>query len=107
MNLNKLKLVYSSSIAAIASMIFVVIITVAAEQSTSLKNSLKALSGHHWTTKSVISVVIYFVVLFLIYIITVEASPAKLRWSLSLVSVSAVLGYIVLLGFFLSHYFLG
>jgi hypothetical protein len=103
--MNRLKLIYSAGVAAISSIAFTVAITIAAEQSAPLKNQLKAISGHHWTTKSIISILVYLTVMFLIYAMSMNPTPRRLNRILYSVSASALIGYVVLLVFYLTHYF--
>lgn len=103
--MNRLKLIYSSALAAITSIVFVVAITIVAEQSAGLKSYLKALSGHHWTSKSFLTLAVYFVVLLVIYFTTKEPVPRYLRKVLLLVPAFAIAGYVILLAFFLGHYY--
>jgi hypothetical protein len=102
--MNRIKLLYASSVAASATIIFSVAITMLAEWSPALKNDLKQLSGHHWTSKSLLVFLVYFGTMALIYYTTREPDPKWLRKTLVAVSILAVAGYVALLVFFLEHY---
>lgn len=103
--MNKTKLIISSAYAALITVIFVVVITVWAELSAPLKDWLKNFSGHHWTTKSIFSVVVYAASAVALYALFREGSGGGARRSLVLLLSGAVLGTIVLTLFFTGHHF--
>lgn len=103
--MNKLKLIYSSVLAAIVSVIFVTVITIWAELSEPLKNWLKSTTGHHWTTKSIFSFTIYILVGAVVYFLTRQADSVKVRKFIVFLIITTILGVIAILGFFSLHYF--
>lgn len=102
--MNRLKLTYSSAHSAVLAIIIAVVLTIAGESSAAFKTFLKSWTGHHWTTKSVAVAIAYFGALAIIYGTTKSPSPRALRKSLWLVTAAAILGYLVLLFFFINHY---
>lgn len=100
------KLVFSSAVAAILAIIFVVAITIAAEILPSLKDVLKNLTGHHWVTKSYGTLAVYFTGLILAYALPPrEVGPALLRNSIFAAVVFMWAGFFALVFFFAQHYF--
>lgn len=52
--------VRSMSLSVILSVIVTTAITIWAEFSVPLKDFLKSITGHHWVTKSILSIIIFF-----------------------------------------------
>lgn len=103
--MNKPKLVVSSAFSAIITIVFVVVIVIWAELFPPLKEWLKNFSGHHWTSKSIFSVLIYSVGTVLLYLFPNKYSGDYPRKSLGLLLVFTLLGTLVLALFFTAHYF--
>ena len=103
--MGKVKLIYSSAVAAIVSVTFTVVVTIWGELSVSLKNWLADFSGHHWTTKSIFSVLIYFAVWGLIYFYSGAVSVKTVRKSLVSLIIFSVAGVLAIFLFFTAHYF--
>jgi len=101
---NKHKLIYASSLSAIVSVVYVVVITIWAEQSAGLKGWLADLSGHHWVSKSIFTLVIYVGLLLLFYFLTKDADSAKVRKYLNALTWTAILGTGAILLFYTGHY---
>lgn len=99
----KNRLIYASSIAAVLNAIFVTVITIFAELNEPFKNWLKSLSGHHWTSKSILSIALYLIILVLFYVTLRNVGPQKIRGAISLALWSAVLGSIAIFLFFVGH----
>lgn len=87
------------------TIIFVVIITFWAELFVPLKDWLKNLSGHHWTSKSIFSVVLYAAATAVLYLSLLQHDADRLRRSLGLLLVSTVLGTAALTLFYTAHHF--
>ena len=103
--MNKPKLVISSAYAAILSILFVVIITIWAELSAPLKNWLTNFSGHHWTSKSILSILIYIIATVLIYLLPQKKTQEHIKNAVVSILVYVVLGTIALALFFTGHHF--
>ncbi|MEK7514464.1 MAG: hypothetical protein AAB587_01435 [Patescibacteria group bacterium] len=103
--MNKSKLIISSAYAAIITIIFVVIITIWAELSAPLKDWLKNFSGHHWTSKSIFSVLLYAVATVVLYLSPHTPDAGRLKKTLGLLLASTVLGTVILTLFFTGHHF--
>ncbi len=103
--MNKPRLIFSSAVAAIITIIYAVVITIWAELSLPLKNWLVNFSGHHWTSKSIFSVLLYAVVTIVLYLIPSDPGENRLRKTLILLLVFTLLGTIALTAFFTGHHF--
>ncbi|MEK9173405.1 MAG: hypothetical protein AAB594_02445 [Patescibacteria group bacterium] len=80
---------------------FTVLVTISAEFSEPFKNSLKAITGHHWTTKSVFSVIMFFL-LYFVFIRTKESE--NIKKSINFVLLNTIVGGLVLFIFFIWHF---
>lgn len=100
-----IRIIYASSVSATITAIFTAAITILAELSEPLKNGLKSISGHHWTTKSILVVVIYLAVLALVYSANKNPSKNKVRGSLHTLTLVFIAGSLSILGFYLWHTF--
>lgn len=98
-----LKLAYSSSIAATLAIIFITALTIWAELSPPLKDSLTAITGHHWVTKSVLTMAVYAVGFIVFYYAFGANAPRVRRAVITLIVISwlATAGLVV---FFFWHY---
>lgn len=103
--MNKQKLVISSAIAAILTIAFVVIITIWAELSVPLKDWLKNFSGHHWTSKSIFSVLLYAAATVIFYLLPVKYGENFIKKILCFLLASVALGVIVIAAFYTGHNF--
>ena len=103
--MSKQKLILSSAYAAIITNVFVVVITVWGELSTPLKDWLKNFTGHHWTSKSILSVLLYAVATILFYFIFRNPNETRIRKSLILLFVSLLLSIAAITLFFTGHHF--
>lgn len=91
--------------AAITTNIFVVIITIWGELSAPLKDWLKNFSGHHWTSKSILSVLLYAATAVIFYFIFRNADETKTKKALLALLISLPLGALALTLFFAGHHF--
>lgn len=103
--MNKPKLVISSAYAAILTVIFITVITVWAELFVPLKDWLKNFSGHHWTSKSIFSALLYGISTALLYAVLREPDGIRLRRALIFLLASMALGIAVLAAFYTGHHF--
>lgn len=103
--MNKPKLIISSAYAAIITIIFVVVIVIWAELSAPLKDWLKNFSGHHWTSKSIFSVLLYTIVAIALYLTPQKYSDEHLQRTLGFLLISTILGTIIITLFYTGHNF--
>jgi hypothetical protein len=90
--------------ATIATIWFVVVVTIAAEFSAPLKNLFVMIGGHHWTGKS-IAAVAGFIACYLLHVRAKETEHPE-RGVMAAVW-STVLGGALVFGFFVWHFFTG
>ena len=102
--MNKQRLIFSSAVAAIISIVFTIVITIWAELSLPLKNWLANFSGHHWTSKSIFSVLLYAVATIVLYLIPSNPGENRIRKTLVLLLIFTLFGTIVLTAFFTGHH---
>lgn len=99
MKLN-IKALSRSTISVIA---LITIVTVWGELVPSVKSGIASVGGHHWTGKSILSVIV-FIALYCLFkkMLKGKTNPEKEVW---MIIGTAVIGTAVLLAFFLWHYF--
>ncbi|MEK7589007.1 MAG: hypothetical protein AAB479_00030 [Patescibacteria group bacterium] len=102
--MNKPKLINSSAYAAIITIVFIVVITIWAELSISLKDWLKNFSGHHWTSKSIFSALLFAVAAVVIYLLPHKYND-RLKGTLVFLLISTALGTVILTAFYTGHHF--
>src|SRR3989338_2809482 len=102
--MNKPKLIKSSASVATVAILFVVVITIWAELSVPLKNWLASFSGHHWTSKSILSILIYAVMTIVIYFASNNPNNKSVCKSLSVLFATTILGTIAIAFFYTSHH---
>ena len=102
--MNKLKLIKSSANSAAFTILFVTILTIWAEFSMPLKDWLKSISGHHWTTKSIFSAIFFLATLIVFYLVNRSSSPESVKKSLYSLITIAVVGVLALTLFFTGHH---
>ncbi|MEK7122122.1 MAG: hypothetical protein AAB807_00945 [Patescibacteria group bacterium] len=103
--MNKPRLIFSSACAAIITIAFIVIITIWAELSAPLKDWLKNFSGHHWTSKSILSVLSFAVVAAIFYFLSGQPSDNRLKKTLEFLLIAAAFGIVIITAFFIGHHF--
>ncbi|MBI2063265.1 MAG: hypothetical protein HYT61_03475 [Candidatus Yanofskybacteria bacterium] len=102
--MNKVKLTYSSSIAAALSIVVITAVTIWGELSPSFKTWLAGFTGHHWLTKSALSLIVYFGGLAIFYLLPKGANPNTIRGGLIFLIITALAGFSVVFLFFIWHY---
>lgn len=98
-----MKSIKSISISTIIVILIIVCLTIGAELSSTVKNSLASFSGHHWTTKGIIALG-SFLLLNLIFgrmfkkEVDVLSYTKKVIWA-------TVIGIVAISSFYVWHYF--
>ena len=90
----------ASIIASIYSIWFVVVITIWAEMTPSLKTMLTNLTGHHWVSKGVLMAVLYVVIIAINFN---KGSSTGIKKAFYWLNLSAILGAAILFLFFIWH----
>ena len=102
--MNKPKAIYSSATASTVAIVFVTLITIVAELRAPIKNWLASLSGHHWTSKGILSLLLYVIVALTIHFVVKDVGHRKVTRSLWVAIVATVLGSLLLLAFYTGHH---
>jgi len=98
--MNNLKAIYVSAHSAVASIVVTVFLTIFSEFSAPFKNWLTGFTGHHWITKSWISLIV-FVLMYAIFSVACKTvNGAQTRKALVLLEVISILAFLTILGFF-------
>jgi hypothetical protein len=92
----------SLAYASHAAIWFVTLITVAAERSAAVKSFLAGLSGHHWTAKSIIALLLFFATAL---IFANKEDPQDVGGLITAVLASAILGALAIFVFYLLHFY--
>lgn len=103
--MNTSRLIFASAVAAAVAIVFSVLLTIWGELAAPLKDWLKTLTGHHWTSKSVLSVLLYAAATAVLYA-AVPYRPGEGRTGKALTFLvwCTVLGTVALAAFFSGHY---
>lgn len=96
-----MKRIRSMSFATIVTIIAITLITIVAEFSEGFKNALKAVTGHHWITKSALAFVLFFAVYFFVKKSDDKVDALAESWHVIWVTLLASL---VLFVFYLWHF---
>lgn len=100
-----IKIIYSSLIASILAIIFATVVTIWGELSPDLKGFLKNFSGHHWVSKSILVMLIYFMGLAVFYFLPKNMGSEIIRKGLIVLIITTIVGTLAIFLFFISHYF--
>ena len=96
----------STLYASVVSICVTVFLTVSAELSPKIKDTLKAWSGHHWRTKSYFVVGVFVVATLLLwgYLKNRQPSERALTRAMLILASVAILGSVILVGFYVEHF---
>lgn len=98
---NKFKIIHLTICGAIAAVIFITVITIAADLYLPLKEWLKNIFSHHWIGKGILSIVIFIVAVFIGWFLPITANEDKLNKVLKLLSFSIISGIVLIFLFFI------
>jgi hypothetical protein len=104
--MNKLKTIYASVYSSSLTIVAVVILTLVAELSVNFKNWLASFTGHHWVTKSWLSLII-FILFFGIFYSIKSPSSEKIKKAVMTLGVIAILGSLIIFLFYVYEFFVG
>ena len=103
--MDKLKSIYASAYSTTITIAIVVGLTIGAELSAPFKAWLATFTGHHWVTKSWISI-ITFVLFFIIFKLAKKSiNESQIRTALTILQIFIILGFIAILGFYMYEFF--
>jgi hypothetical protein len=90
--MNKLRSIYASATGAIISIVAVTAVTIAGELSEPFKNWIKGFTGHHWITKSWLSIIVFFLGYMIVRAVVRDPAPVRVRRMLGMLVTFAFLG---------------
>lgn len=103
--MDKLKSIYASAYAATLTIVAVVVMTIGAEFSVPFKDWLAGFTGHHWVTKSWLSIIVFVLVFSVWRFILKSVNEVQTKKALTTLQLVAILGYLAILGFYMYEFF--
>lgn len=103
---NKIKIITSATKSAIITVVFIAIITMAADLAPSLKGWLASTFSHHWIGKSILSLALFFIFSALIFFCPCQKNIEKATRLLSYLFISSIASVIIIFLFFVWEAFL-
>ena len=103
--MNYLRSIYASAYSATVSIVITVILTLATEFSALFKEWLKSFTDHHWVTKSWVSILSFVLFYFVFRFLNKAPDSQKTQKSLVVLEWALILGFIIILGFFVYEFF--
>lgn len=94
----------SSTGAAIVSIIFVTVITLGAELSAPFKAWLAGITGHHWVTKSIGTLVVYAIAYPIVYATHRNPTDKSVEWHLWALFAITLVGIATITLFYFWHF---
>ena len=93
------------SCSTIFTVVLIVFMTIYAELNTNFKDFLKAMSGHHWVSKSIISL-IFFVLCYYLLMNLVKDNERETKKDVITIVIITVLGALSILLFYAYEFFI-
>ena len=102
--MDKLKSIYASAYSAAITIAVVTAVTVGAELSPAFKAWLTGFTGHHWVTKSWMSLIIFILSYGIFRITNKSATDIETRKALFVLETTAIAGFFIILGFYVYEF---
>ena len=102
--MNNFKLIWASALAAIITGIAVAGVTIVSDLYVPLKDMLKTLTGHHWITKSLGSIILYLILWGIFGASVGDKSVEQGRRMLWSLFVFTILSALAIFAFYIWHY---
>ena len=102
--MDKLKSIYASAYSASITIVVVVAVTTLGELSAPFKNWLTGFTGHHWITKSWLSLIIFALCYGVFRITRPSVNESQTNKALLVLEVITILGFLAILGFFVYEF---
>ncbi len=103
--MDKLRSIYASAYSASITIFAVSVITIIGDLNAQFKNWLASFTGHHWVTKSWISVILFVLLFVVIRIAAKNPNEARTKTSIVTLEIVSVLGFVALLVFYFYEFF--
>ncbi len=97
----KFRIIHSIICAAIAAVIFVVVITISANIYLPIKDWLKNVFTQHWIGKSILSAAVFIVIGIISFLLPIRADEEKIGRLLKILSWLLVVGLLAIFAFFI------
>ncbi|MDP2647850.1 MAG: hypothetical protein Q8P35_01220 [Candidatus Yanofskybacteria bacterium] len=98
--MDKLKSICASAYSASLAIIMVVAMTIGAELSIPFKNWLTGFTGHHWVTKSWISLFVFVLCFCVLRVAQKSVNESQTSKALFALEAVTILGFLAILGFY-------
>lgn len=99
----RLKSIFASAVSTCITVVVISAVTIGGELSLPFKNWMASFTGHHWITKSWLSLII-FAIGFIIFRLIAPMNEKATRRAIVSLSFFVVLGTVVLVGFYLYEF---
>lgn len=96
--------IYASAVAATVTIVTVTSVTIWADLAPPVKAWLAALTGHHWVTKSWLSLGLFWVLFGVLYWVTKGVAARRVHRALLTLEVVSLVSAMSLLGFFVYEF---
>ena len=103
--MDKLKSIYASAYSATVTVAVIAAVTIGAELSADFKTWLAGFTGHHWITKSLLTLIVFGVFYGLFRLLGKSASEIRTQRALIMLQAFIILGFLVILGFYIYEFF--
>lgn len=102
--MRNLKLIWSSAYSALITGLVVVVVTIYMEYSPAFKVFLTGLTSHHWISKSLGSLILYFILWLILYLSFADKNSIQAKRALWSLFVLTVLCALAIFLFYVWHY---
>ena len=99
-----LRSICASAYAATISIVVTVVLAMATDFSTKFKTWLTAFTGHHWVTKSWVSIIVFAIFFCIFYSFNKTPDQNQTHKSLSLLEFAVIAGFVILVGYYFYEY---
>jgi len=102
--MDKLKSIYASAYSAAITIAVVTAVTIGTELSVPFKTWLAGFTGHHWVTKSWMSLIVFVLFYGIFRITSKSAADIETRKALLVLEITAIAGFFIILGFYMYEF---
>jgi|SRR3989344_3932377 len=103
--MNYLRSIRASAYAATISLIATIALTLISEFSVAFKTWLASFTGHHWVSKSWVSIFVFTAFFFIFRAANKSPDSAATNRALTVLEWAIIIGFFVILGFFSYEFF--
>lgn len=103
--MDKLKSIYASAYSACITIVVVCALTISGDLNAAFKTWLASFTGHHWVTKSWVSMILFAVIFLVIRLIAKNPNEAQTKTSIVTLEIVSILGFVSLVVFYFYEFF--